>query len=348
MRGGGLTPGILAVWALPLASCDPPLCRSEQFVAVSTTTILGDVDDFAPGVQADIDVHSSLLPGDRLTLEVLDESGASRDTLSRSVGVDGGARFDFVTLPVPRAVLRASGHGVCGVAHDEVMLDVPPPLSCDLVVAPAPVTSAFYAPFGVLNLKTDLEPAKPGLQTQVQVGSRPGWTVEVLRTTAGAIGEQPLGMFIVGADGVARAPVTLPDGWATLRAVCHGDGKTLGSTVLTVLADTTPPRCQLVAPVPGTTITWDDDHDPRDGVQFTVTARAADRDIAGEPVSVAIVDARGTTVSTASTAMGGDGIASNQMTVIPLSSPARYTAALTMHDHAGNACVAIAAYSVAQ
>jgi len=74
------------------------------------------------------------------------------------------------------------------------------------------VASAFYAPFRVLSLKTDLDPTKPGLQTQVQVGSLPGWTVEILRTTSGAIGEQPIGMFVVGSDGLARAPVTLPDG----------------------------------------------------------------------------------------------------------------------------------------
>jgi hypothetical protein len=346
MRGGGLTPGILAVWALPLAGCEPPLCRSEVFVAISTTAIPSDVDDFAPGVQADVDVESSLLAGDKLTLDVLDESGASRETLTRTVGADGGARFDFVTLPRPRAVLRASGHGMCGVAHDEVMVDVPPPISCDLAVSPAPVAAPFYAPFGVLNLKTDLDPVRPGLQTQVQVGSVPGWTVEILRTSTGMVGERSLGMFVVGADGLVRAPITLPDGWATLRAECRAPGKMLGSSVLTVRVDTAPPRCQLVSPAPGTTITWDDDHDPRDGVQFALTARSPDRDVSGEPVSVAIVDSRGITVSTSTSTMGMDGTVSDEMTVIPLTAPARYSAALTMHDHAGNACVAVASYSV--
>jgi len=103
-----------------------------------------------------------------------------------------------------------------------------------------------------------------------------------------------------------------------------------------------------VSPTPGTTITWDDDHDPRNGVQFTVVARSSDRDLAGEPVSVAIIDTKGATVSTSSTTMGNDGIVSDEMTVIPLTTPARYTAALTMHDHAGNACVAVASYSVSQ
>lgn len=348
MRGGGITPGILAVWVLPLASCDPPLCRDEVFVAFSTTVISGDVDDFAPGVQADIDVQSSLLPGDRIALEVLDESGASRETLSRTVGTDGGARFDFVTLPEPRAVLRASGHGVCGIAHDEEMVDVPPTSHCVLAVAPAPVSAAFYAPSRVLNLGSDLDPVAPGLQTEIQVATPPGWSVEVLRATSAAIGEQSVGVFVAGADGVARTPTTLPDGWATLRAVCSGAGKTLGSAALTVFVDTTPPRCQLVSPAPGSTITWDDDHDPSDGVQFAITARSSDRDIAGEPVSVAIVDTRGATVSSSTTAMGSDGSVSNEMTVMPAVSLVRYTAALALHDHAGNACTAVASYRVAQ
>ena len=346
MRGGGLTPGILAVWALPLAGCDPPLCRNEVFVAISTTAIPADVDDFAPGVQAEVDVESSLLPGDKITLDVLDESGASRETLARTVSADGGAQFDFVTLPQPRAVLRASGHGMCGVAHDEVMVDVPPPIRCDLTVSPAPIAAPFYAPFGVLNLRSDLDPVKPGLQTQVQISGVPGWTVEVLRTTSTTIGEQAIGVFVIGADGLVRAPITLPDGWATLRADCHAPGKTLGSSVLTVRVDTAPPRCQLVSPAPGTTITWDDDHDPRNGVQFALTARSPDRDVSGEPVSVAIVDSRGATVSTSTSTMGMDGMVSDEMTVIPLTTPARYSAALTMHDHAGNACVAVASYSV--
>jgi hypothetical protein len=92
-------------------------CAGRAFLAFSTTWISGDVDDFAAGVQTNVDVESSLLAGDRVTLEVLDESGASLATMSRTVDAGGGARFEFVTLPAPRAVLRASGHGVCGTTR---------------------------------------------------------------------------------------------------------------------------------------------------------------------------------------------------------------------------------------
>jgi len=347
MRGGGLTPGILAGSALLSASCEQPLCRSEPFLAFSTTWISGDVDDFAPGVQTNVDVESSLLAGDHVTLEVLDESGASLDTMSRTVDTGGGARFEFVTLPVPRAVLRASGRGICGTAHAEVMVDVPVAATCELAVAPAPETAAYYAPFGVLNLHSDPDPLTPGYQTTVRVASRPGWVVDIMRTAAGSSGERPVGMFIAGGDGMTSAPVTLPDGWVTFRAICRGDGRELVAPTMTLLADTTAPSCALVSPAPGSTVK-DDDHDLGNGVQMTLTGRSGDPDVSGEPVNVTMIDGRGAVAATMAMTADDKGIASGQVTLVPASLPARYQVMFTMRDHAGNACTAVGAYTVAR
>ena len=346
MRGGGLTPGILAGSALLSTSCDPPVCQSEPFLAFSTTWISGDVDDFAPGVQTNVDVESSLLQGDHVTLEVLDESGTSLATMSRTVDAGGGARFEFVTLPAPRAVLRASGHGICGVAHTEVMVDVPVAATCELAVAPAPETAAYYAPFGVLTLRSDPDPVTPGYQTTVRVASRPGWVVDIMRTTGnGASGERAVGMFVIDGNGMASAPVTLPDGWVTFHAICRGDGRELVAPTMTLLADTTPPSCALLAPGPGATVK-DDDRNPDNGVQITLTGRSGDADVAGEPVDVTMIDGRGAVVATMATTTDDSGSATGQVTLFPPSLPARYQAMFTMRDHAGNACTAVGAYTV--
>lgn len=346
MRGGGFTPEILAGLALLSASCDPPLCRSEVALSFTTTGISGDVDDFAPGVQANIELQTTLLPGDVVTLDVLDDTGARLVQMSRTVEMSGDARFAYVTLPSPHAVLRASGRGVCGAAHVEIMIDVPAEPSCRLAVTPAPESAAYYAPFGVLSLRSDPDPVTPGYQTMVHVASLPGWSVEVLQRPGGAAAETEVGRFIADGDGATRAPVTLPDGWVTLRAVCRGGEREVRSPQVTLLADTTAPGCLLVAPPPGSTITRDNDQDPSDGVQFSIAGRSPDADVGGEPVDVILRDNRGIAVSTAAIIADPFGNASDEMTVMPAVMPARYSAAFTMHDHAGNACTAVTSYSV--
>lgn len=101
------------------------LCQTEVVVRLVPAQNTQDLDSFAPGVQTSVRVETTLFVGDLVTLEVLDVSGTSLATQSRAVDADRGAEFDYVTVPAPRAVLRATGEGVCGRAEDEVTIEVP-------------------------------------------------------------------------------------------------------------------------------------------------------------------------------------------------------------------------------
>lgn len=342
---GRLCPGILAGSALLAAGCDgAALCRSEVFVAFAPTQITTDIDSFAPGVQTSVRVRTSLLVGDIVTLEVLDASGTSLGTVSRAVDARGDAAFDYVTVPTPRVVLRASGHGICGEGHDEIAVDVPAGTVCALQLDPAPEVNAHYAPLGVLSTLTDPDPVTPGYQATVRVASTPGWTVEIRRAGDG----RSLGVVTADRDGAAGLPVALADGVAGFDAICRGGGAELTAPATTVVVDTAPPSCELIAPVPGSLITAasDADRDPGNGVQLAVIGRALDADVAGEPVDIRLAEAGVGAIAVPGTTTAADGTARAQITLLPVDTPASYDVAITMHDHAGNACTAVASYSV--
>jgi hypothetical protein len=125
MRGVGLCPRILTASVLISAGCgDPPLCQSDVFVAFEQTIISTDVDPVAPGVQTDVHIRSSLQGGDVVTLEVLGTDGTSVAKATGPTSPDGGAVFTGVSVPTPRAVLRALGRGTCGEGRDEITVDV--------------------------------------------------------------------------------------------------------------------------------------------------------------------------------------------------------------------------------
>lgn len=339
---GGLCPGILAGSALLGAGCDGvPLCRSPVSLAFAPTQITTDIDGFAPGVQTDVRLTTSLLVGDVVTLDVLDIDGTSLSTSARAVDPRGEVEFDDVTVPTPQVVLRASGRGICGAGHDEITVDVSAGTQCALALDPAPEARAYYAPLGVLNALSDPDPVTPGYQATVRVESQPGWSVELLGN-----GGATIAMLTAGDGGTARWPVTLPDGPAGFAAVCRGGGAQLLARAVTVMVDTTPPSCELTEPAPGSLITAasDEDGDPGNGVQLTVTGHADDADVAGEPVDVSLAEAGVGAVTVPPATTGADGTVHAPLTLIPAGSPASYDVALTMHDHAGNACTAVTTY----
>jgi hypothetical protein len=341
---GGLCPGILAGSALLGAGCDGvPLCRSPVFVAFAPAQITTDLDDFAPGVQTDVRLHTSLLVGDVVTLDVLDIDGMPLSTVSREVDPRGEAEFDYVTVPTPEVVLRASGHGVCGIGHDEVTLEVSAGTRCALALDPAPETRAYYAPLGVLNAESDPDPVTPGYQATLRVASQPGWSIEILGN-----GGATIATLTAGRDGTVSVPLTLLDGPAGFAAVCRGGGAQLLAHAVAVVVDTTPPSCALTGPAPGSLITAasDEDGDPGNGVQLTVVGGATDGDVAGEPVDVGLAEAGVGAVAVPPTTTGPDGTVHAPLTLIPAGSQASYDVAITMHDHAGNACTAVTTYVV--
>ncbi|HMG20241.1 MAG TPA: hypothetical protein VK607_02950 [Kofleriaceae bacterium] len=343
---GRFCPGILVGSALVSVSCNgTALCRSEVVIAFAPTQASADLDAFAPGVQVDLRVETTLFVGDLVTLEVRDPSGASLSTTSRTVGADRAAVFDYVTVPTPRAVLHATGGGICGRAEIETAIDVAAGNRCALGLAPAPDASAFYAPLGVLSAASDLDPVAPGLQAALQVATQPGWTAELIAIEDG---ERSLGAVAADAGGAARLPVALADGTAEFRAVCRGGGGELQATPVAAIVDTAAPRCALIAPAPGSVITWawDLNGDPGDGLQLKVAGRSSDLDVAGEPVSVTIVVAGGAPIDAPDAIAGEDGTVSQEITLLPGAVPARYDVALTMRDHAGNACIAVASYLI--
>lgn len=327
------------------AGCsDRPLCQSEVFVAFAQTRVTVDLDDFAPGIQTDLTVRTSLQLGDVVTLEVLDAAGTVTQTEARAVGDGGLAEFDYVTVPASHATLRATGSGLCGDGHDEITVEVPAGAGCMVQLATQPEHAAHHGALGVLAERTDLDPVTPGYQTQVLVATRPGWATEIFETTAG---ETSLGVVTADGDGIARVPVSIADGPVAFRATCRGAGTELASSVLALIADTTPPSCELIAPVPGSVITpaSDPDHDLGDGLQVVVIGRAADPDVAGEPVTLSVTEIGGAPIAVPDTVAADDGTATTEVTLLPAPARVTYQFELTMRDHAGNACTSIATYA---
>ena len=341
---GRLCPGILAGSVLLGAGCDGvPTCPSPVFVAFAPTQITTDLDSFAPGVQTDVRVRTSLRVGDVVTLEVLDTDGTPLSTMSRGVDAQSEAVFNDVTVPTPQVVLRASGRGICGEGHDEITADVAAGRLCALALDPAPEARAFYAPLGVLSAQTDPDPVTPGYQATLRVASQPGWSVELLGN-----GGATLAVVTTGRAGTASLPVTLLDGPVGFGAICRGGGAKLLADTVTAIVDTAPPRCALIRPAPGSMITSasDEDGDPSDGLQLTVIGAATDGDVAGEPVDVSLTEAGVGAIAVPPAITAADGTVRVPVTLIPSGSPARYDVAITMHDHAGNACTAVTSYVV--
>jgi hypothetical protein len=346
MRAGGLCAIILITSAGIGAGCgDPPLCQSEVFVAFEQTAISTDIDAVAPGVQTEVHIRTSLREGDVVELDVLDPAGIALEAMLQPVAADGSAVFTGVSVPTPRVVLRAIGRGICGEGRDEITVDVLAGADCTVQLDPEPEQNAYFAPLGVLSTRSDPDPVSPGYQTTVRVVTRPGWTTELFQTTTA---EQSLMVAIAGGDGVTTLPVTVEDGRVGFRATCRGPGTQLASPTTTVIVDTTPPTCELVAPAPGATITpaLDANHDLGDGIQLQTVGHADGSDVAGESATLAINPAGGAVTAVPASDTDDAGMTSASPTLAPPSTPAAYDFALTMRDHAGNTCASLASYWV--
>lgn len=354
MRAGGVSRGILAksksisplllLSATALLACgDPPECAGPVAIGFEPTTVATDLDAAAPGVQTQIAVGTNnLAAGEAVSLDIVDASGATTATVSATVDDAGRAVFAALTVPPPSATLRATARGLCGIARAERALDVSGS-ECVVSLDPAPTANAFYAPRGVLNEDSDPDPAKPGYQTTLHIATVPGWTAELFETTPAAGGgdlEHSLGVYNVDAAGARAIAVTMLDGPVAFRAVCRGAGIERASAPLPLLADTTPPTCAQTAPYAGATITpaFDANHDLSDGIQLALSGHTSAGDAVGEQATWTAAASLGAAI------VDGNGDAT-LATTLPAAN-ATYDIAMTLRDHAANACVARASYDV--
>lgn len=349
MRVGGVSRGILAksksisplllFAASALFACgDPPECAGPVSIRFEPTTIATDLNAAAPGVQTELAVRTkNLAAGETVSIDIVDASGATASTVTATVDDAGRAVFADLTVPPPNATLRATARGLCGIARAERAIEVSGD-ECVVSLNPAPTANAFYAPRGVLNEDSDPDPAKPGYQTTLYIATIPGWTAELFETTTA---EHSLGAYNVDATGARAIALTMLDGPVAYRAVCRGAGVERASASLALLADTTPPTCAQTAPYAGATITpaFDANHDLSDGIQLALTGHAGAADVVDEEVAWTTTSAAlGTAI------LDGSGNATATATLPAVN--ATYDVAMTLRDHADNACVAHASYDV--
>ena len=331
------------------AGCDDRIaCPGPIAVVIQTPTaaVVDDRDQVRAGVQTDVRVRTTLAEGARVELEVATPSGEVVGTASGEVDASGAVTLEGVTLPVPRAVLRATGaDDLCGSGEDEVTVDVLAGSECALAVTPAPRPNAFYAPLAVLTAADDMHPA-PGLQATLAVTARAGADVELFEAIGGI--ERSVGAYVADARGVVETPHTFADGTVSLRAVCRGGGETAASSSAAFIVDTAAPSCGFIAPFPGSSITpaYDGNGDPADGVQLAIAAQVAGADVQGEPVTVTITPVGGAPQVIAASPVDAAGAATASATLQPATTPAGFEFTLAARDHAGNACAQTAAYEV--
>ncbi len=338
---------VLGLVGLGVGCGDEPICQSDVFIAVQTAQVVTDVDRAAPGIQADIAVRTSAAAGELVRLEVVNPDGVVA-TRHEAV-VDGRGNAVFPTVPVftPRTTLRASVDTFCGFTSNEVTVDVLAASGCELALTPTPEANSFYAPLGVLSTTSDPDPATPGYQTTVSVTTRPGWTVEILRSTA--TGDVLVARTTATADGIATFSRTLGDGLVVLRAICRGPDAPAASLGLTALVDTTPPTCRFTTPFAGSTITprFDANANLADGIQLALAAEISGTDVAGEPTTLVYQPTTGgAPVSATTTAVDVNGRTTAVASLMPASTPASFAFGLVARDHAGNTCMAAETYAV--
>ena len=332
------------------AGCDDRIaCPGPIAVVIQTPTaaVLDDRDPASAGVQADVRVRTTLPEGARVALEVATPAGEVVATASGAVDASGAVTLAGITLPVPRAVLRATGADeLCGAGEDEVTVDVLAGSECALAMAPAPRPNAFYAPLAVLVAADDAHPA-PGLQATLAVTTRAGEGVELFEAIGGV--ERSIGTYVADARGVIETPHTFADGTVALRATCRGAGEASAtSAAVAFVVDTAPPSCGFVEPFPGASITPADDGngDPSDGVQLAIAAHIGGGDVQGEPVMLTITPPGGAPQVIAATPVDAAGTTSASVTLQPATTPASFGIALAVRDHAGNVCAQAVPYDV--
>jgi hypothetical protein len=331
--------------SLAIACGDPPLCPSETVLLIDRSPVVIDSDLVRPGVQTTIVVRTSLRAGVPIALEVFDGSGNVAATSEGVTDEAGEASFANVSVTSPRAKLHVrADDAICGVVEEEVEIDVLVGGDCVFVMTPLPLSSAFYAPIDVYNTTTDRN-AEPGHQVEVVAQTLPSALVAVF--ASGTQGDALLGTEIA-TSGIAKVPVTLPEGQVALRVTCTLAGTTLASPATTIVVDTVAPECIVTAPSASIPITPDADLDGDlgNGIQLLARAQVAGSDVIGEPAEFHVSELGGVTSIADGTVVDGLGNTSAALLLDPTITPAHFEVAVVAQDHAGNSATCESSLSV--
>ncbi len=256
------------------------------FFEIDTADDISDQE----GIQIDIDLRTSYLPGSvaRLTIEP-EEGDPIAHPLSAVVADDGALRFEDVTVPLGRIGLSLAIVNECGEGSSRRELYVWDGLGypeCTLTLSVEPDADTALAPLGVLREEHDGDPGRAGVQLSVQVATgRPDMQVFLFLLDLESGEEEKLEQES-GDDRVADYDLTLPEGQHAMRAVCHWTpaGLSPSSVTRNLFVDTRPPACTLVEPT-SRVMPADDLDDVEPGVQFLMVGRSPADDVAGQPVT---------------------------------------------------------------
>lgn len=335
-------PALVALALLGAAGCQSQpslLCDRSRVVWPFFEIDTADDTSSADGIQIDLELNTSYLPGSAAYLTVAPEEG---DPVAHpepgTVAEDGRLSFREVTVPLGRVTLSLAIVNECGEGSSRRELYVWDGLGvpeCTLTLSAEADPDTALAPLGVLRADQDADPGREGLQLTARVDAgRPDVRVLlfVLELASGI--EQELEEES-GDDLAVEHELTLAEGEHALRAVCHWAPAGLSPSSITrrLFVDTRPPACILVEPTSRVTPA-DDLDDQQPGVQFLMRGRSPAPDVEGQP---AAFSADGVTFD------GGELDASGRAEAIAtldfeVGAPQELT--FETSDAAGNPCVA--------
>jgi hypothetical protein len=291
------------------------------------------------GLQIDLALRSSLLPGTSVTLTVQGPEGDPVTHPQAAIASESGdLLFTDVTVPFGRVTLQVNATNECGDTRSTRTPFVWDGLGyprCDVDLGARPAVVDALAPLGVLRPEHDADPDAPGMQLEVEVDAgRPDMAVTLFALDA-ASGEQQIFQAESGSDGRALFPVSLGEGEQAVRAVCVWEPGELrpSSPSFRLWVDSQAPDCELVAPA--ARVRAADDLDPdAEGVQFEVRGRSQAGDVAGQPGAFT-VDGE----DVAGSAVDEDGESAATATLLVEPGQAQ-DFSFRVLDHAGNPCEA--------
>jgi len=336
-------PLLAALFALAAAAtgCEGQpslLCDRSRVVWPFFEIDTADDTSDAEGIQIDLDLRTSYLPGSvaRLTVEP-EEGDPIAHPQSAVVGDDGSLRFTDVTVPLGRIGLSLSIVNECGEGSSRRELYVWDGLGfpeCTLTLSVEPDSETSLAPIGVLREEHDADPGRAGVQLSVQVATgRPDMQVFLFVLDLDS-GEEAKLEQESGEDLAADYDLTLREGQHAMRAVCHWAPAGLSPSSVTrhLFVDTRPPGCTLVEPTSRVMPADDLDAD-QPGVQFLMVGRSPADDVAGQPATFAADGA------TWDSELDGSGRA-EVIATIDFQAGQMQELSFTTSDQAGNTCTA--------